>query len=90
MSRTDLSRRHFLRAAGTLIALPALSSLGFKAFAAEKPVNQPKRMVFLGFGYGVTNETWFPSLKDTGADYALPAGLAPLAEHKKEIGRAHV
>ena len=34
MSRTDLSRRHFLRAAGTLIALLALSSLGFKAFAA--------------------------------------------------------
>jgi hypothetical protein len=85
MSRTDLSRRHFLRAAGTLIALPALSSLGFKAFAAEKPVTQPKRMVFLGFGYGVTNETWFPSLKDTGADYALPAGLVPLAEHKKDF-----
>ena len=85
MNRHDLSRRHFLRAAGTLVALPALSSLGFKAFAAEKPTAKPKRMVFLGFGYGVTNETWFPSLQDTGADYTLPLGLAPLAEHKKDF-----
>jgi hypothetical protein len=42
-------------------------------------------MVFLGFGYGVTNETWFPKLTDTGASYALPEGLAPLAEHKKDF-----
>ena len=85
MSSSHLSRRHFLRAAGTLIALPALTSMGFKAFAAEKAVTQPKRMVFLGFGYGVTNETWFPKLTDTGASYALPEGLAPLAAHKKDF-----
>lgn len=74
MSRPELSRRHFLRAAGTLIALPALTSMGFKAFAAAKAVTHPKRMVFLGFGYGVTNETWFPKLTDAGANYALPEG----------------
>ena len=79
-----LSEHHFtLRFLHALVLAVLLAAL--PAFAAEKPVNQPKRMVFLGFGYGVTNETWFPSLKDTGADYALPAGLAPLAEHKKDF-----
>jgi Protein of unknown function (DUF1552) len=42
-------------------------------------------MVFLGFGWGVTRETWFPDMKQTGADYVLPPGLAPLARHKKDF-----
>jgi len=42
-------------------------------------------MVFLGFGWGVTNETWFPDLKQTGLDYTLPPGLAPLERHKKDF-----
>ena len=42
-------------------------------------------MVFLGFGWGVTNETWFPDVKQTGADYTLPLGLQPLARHKSDF-----
>ena len=42
-------------------------------------------MVFLGFGFGVTQETWFPNLEQTGADYDLPEGLAPLARHKADF-----
>ena len=42
-------------------------------------------MVFLGLGFGVTRETWFPSQKQTGADYDLPQGLKPLARHKKDF-----
>lgn len=79
------NRRHFLRGSSALIALPALESLGFKAFAAPKIAVPPKRMVFLGFGWGVTNETWFPDAKQTGADYTLPEGLAPLARHKADF-----
>lgn len=79
------TRRHFLRSTSSLIALPALESIGFKAFAASKTATQPKRMVFLGFGYGVTNETWFPDLKQTGPDYTLSMGLAPLERHKKDF-----
>jgi len=81
------SRRHFLRSAGALIALPALESLGFRRFtsAADTVTTRPKRAVFLNFGWGVTNETWFPDLKQTGADYALPQGLAPLARHKADF-----
>ncbi|PHR89497.1 MAG: hypothetical protein COA78_35780 [Blastopirellula sp.] len=85
---SKLDRRHFLRGTGTLLALPALESIGFsrKASAAEKaPAIPPKRMVFLGFGFGVTKETWFPNVEQTGADYDLSEGLAPLARHKKDF-----
>ncbi|MEI6714962.1 MAG: DUF1552 domain-containing protein [Verrucomicrobiota bacterium] len=79
------NRRQFLRATGSIIALPILESLGFRAFAASKSMTPSKRMVFLGFGWGVTNETWFPDVKQTGAEWDLPPGLAPLARHQKDI-----
>lgn len=83
-----LHRRHFLRGAGTLIALPALESIGIRrvASAADSAPNAPpKRAVFLGFGFGVTKETWFPNLEQTGADYDLPDGLKPLQRHKGDF-----
>lgn len=80
-----ISRRHFLRAAGTLIALPTLESLGYRAFAAEKKTAPTKRMLFLGMGFGVTQETWYPDPKQTGASYVLPEGLQPLARHQKNF-----
>jgi hypothetical protein len=83
--KTQLSRRHFLRAAGSLIALPALESIGFRTFASEKAVTRPKRMIFLGMGFGVTQETWFPDPTRVGTDYILPDGLAPLSRHQKDI-----
>ncbi len=82
------NRRHFLRGTGALIALPALASIGFRPFAsaAQKVKATPsKRAVFLGIGFGVTKETWYPDLKDTGAGYKLTEGLAPLARHKKDF-----
>jgi hypothetical protein len=42
-------------------------------------------MVFLGFGWGVTSETWFPDVHQTGIDYTLPPGLQPLARHKSDF-----
>jgi hypothetical protein len=83
--KPHLTRRHFLRSTGALIALPALESLGFRAFAATKTMTPPKRMVFLNFGWGVTNETWFPDVKKTGAAWELSEGLKPLARHQKDI-----
>ena len=56
------------------------------ASAAPKATNDiPKRAVFMGIGFGVTKETWYPDLKDTGAGYKLTEGLAPLARHKKDF-----
>ena len=74
----DQSRRRFLSAAGTMIALPAFESLGLVrrvVSAAECLRSRPKRVIFLGFGYGVTNETWFPDVKQTGTGYTLPERL---------------
>ncbi len=80
----SLSRRKFLRTAGTLLALPALESAGFRRFArAAAPLPPPRRAVFLGIGYGVTQETWFPSLEEPGSSYVLPEGLKPLERHRK-------
>lgn len=86
MINKPFNRRRLLRGTGALISLPALQSIGFPRFASAAPVaTPPKRMVFLGFGFGVTQETWFPKLEQTGSDYELPEGLAPLAHHKKDF-----
>ena len=85
---TSFNRRHILRGTGALIALPALESLGFRRFAsaaATKPTAPSKRSVFLGMGFGVTKESWYPDQTDTGADYKLSEGLAPLARRKSDF-----
>ena len=83
--KMNFNRRHFLRGAGALIALPALESIGFRRFLSAAPTVPPKRIMFMGIGYGVTAETWFPDIEDTGPDYKLPIGLNPLAKHKKDF-----
>ncbi len=80
------TRRHFLQSTTALIALPFLESLGFRRFASAAPAaTPPKRLIFLGFGWGVTESTWYPDIKNPGADYELPAGLKPLERHKKDF-----
>jgi hypothetical protein len=77
------TRRQFLRSSSALIALPVLESLAFHRFArAEVPAKPPRRLLFLGFGWGVTEESWLPAIDQPGRDYTLTAGLAPLARHK--------
>ena len=86
--KTDFNRRTFLRGAGALIALPALESIGFRRFASaatKAAVAMPKRAVFMGIGFGVTKQTWYPDQKDTGSKYQLSEGLSPLARHKQDF-----
>ena len=78
-----MGRRPFLRSATGFLALPALN-----LFAESKPrpaKTPPKRMVFLSFGWGVTEESWYPDITKPGEDYELPSGLAPLARHRKDF-----
>ena len=86
--KTAFNRRTFLRGAGALIALPALESIGFRRFASaatNASIAIPKRAVFMGIGFGVTKQTWYPDKEITGANYELTEGLSPLARHKKDF-----
>jgi len=83
---SSINRRHFLRGTGALIALPALESIGFKAFAStKKTMKPPKRLAFLSMGFGVTEKTFYPDIKEKGMQYKLPQGLAPLKAHQKDF-----
>lgn len=91
MSNTN-SRRTFLRSSTAAIALPFLPSLGFKPFANTASAGSiitnaapPKRMVFLGMGFGVTADRWYPDTATVGENYELPKILKPLKKHKKDI-----
>lgn len=80
-----IGRRAVLRAAGVTLGLPFLESFNHRAFSAAPEPTPPKRMVFLGMGFGVTKETWYPDMSDSGADYTLPPGLKPLQRHKQDF-----
>lgn len=83
-----LSRRGVLRSASALITLPFLESFGFRRYAsATTPTTTapPKRMIFLGMGFGVTADRWYPDVNTVGEKYELPAILKPLARHQKDI-----
>ena len=83
----NFHRRTFLRGAGAMIALPSLESIGFRRFAsaAQPTAFIPKRAVFMGIGFGVTKQTWYPNPDDTGENYQLSEGLSPLARHKNDF-----
>ncbi len=86
--KTSLQRRSFLRGTGTLLALPTLESISYRRGTAaenQSTPKPPKRMVWLGMGFGVTQETWFPNVEQTGTDYDLPLGLKPLSRHKDDL-----
>jgi hypothetical protein len=81
-----LTRRAVLKSASATIALPFLESFGFQKFASAATVAaSPKRMIFMGMGYGVTADRWYPDVNTVGADYKLPTVLEPLTKHQKDI-----
>lgn len=82
---SPLSRRSFLQSSSALIALPFLESFGFRRFAAGAVAKPPKRMVFLGVGWGVTEESWYPDINTPGETYAMPPGLKPLERHRGDF-----
>ncbi|SMP42888.1 Protein of unknown function [Neorhodopirellula lusitana] len=88
-TRVPASRRSFLlRSAAATIALPFMESVGFRRFASAAPVktaDTPKRMIFLGTGFGVTGDEWYPDARTPGYDYVLPELLSPLTKHKDDI-----
>ncbi len=76
------SRRTFLRAGGSVLALPFLETFAAPAAAAKTP---PKRVVFLGGGFGFTKDTFYPDKAGKFSEIGLTEGLAPLEAHKDDF-----
>ncbi|MCM8530444.1 MAG: DUF1552 domain-containing protein [Lentisphaeraceae bacterium] len=75
------NRRQFLKSSAAFIALPFLESFSATPILKEAP----KRVIFLGMGFGVTSRGWYPKQDDTGYDYTLQQSFAPIAKHKKDF-----
>lgn len=72
----SLSRRTLLRGAGAALALPWLDAMQSALPPAGR--QQPRAVVFLFSPNGKKMDDWTPSA--TGADFALPHSLEPLAD----------
>ncbi len=82
----NLTRRAVLRSSTATIALPFLESFGFRKYVKAADVAAPpKRMIWMGMGFGVTADKWFPEKEDTGYDYQFPSVLTPLEKHRQDI-----
>jgi BMFP domain-containing protein YqiC len=88
-TRHAVSRRHFLRGAGVMLALPLLGSMlpAFaRAAAGGPPINpaaRPRRFIGICNNLSVLPEHFFPT--ETGRGYALSLYLQQLAEHREEF-----
>lgn len=79
----DKTRRSFVRAAcGSLLALPFLET-----FAAPKTASKvaPKRVVFLGGGFGFTKDTFYPTKAGKFSEIGMTEGLTPLKRHQDDF-----
>ena len=82
-----LSRRHFLRGIGTVIALPLLDSMipagfGQTAKAATAAAKAPTRLSFVYVPNGIVMNNWTPAAE--GADFVLPSILQPLTPYRNQ------
>ena len=89
LDRRPLDRRTLLRSAlGATIALPLLDAMMPRVIASDVAVGSsttppPQRFVAVCLPNGVNPLTWHPTT--TGANYALPATLAPLSVLKPRL-----
>ena len=76
------TRRSFLRAGSAVLALPFLETFAAPKAAASTP---PKRVIFLGGGFGFTKDTFYPGKAGRFAEIGLTEGLSPLKRHQDDI-----
>jgi len=78
-----LSRRTFLKGAGTAIALPCLDAM-FPAFArASEAPKHPVRMVHVFAPSGMIEPAWSP--KTTGRDFEFQRIMKPLEKFREDV-----
>jgi hypothetical protein len=83
--KLNLSRRHFLRAVGMTLALPALESVPL-ASAVQKTLGasgKAKRLVCVGANLGLHAPSFFPG--ETGSNFGVTPLLKPLMRHKEKF-----
>lgn len=71
-----IDRRHFLASSGSLLLLPQLEAASLKT---GKP---QQRVVFLGFGFGFTEDFFADTY---GKDYQLTPSMKSLQKHKQDV-----
>ncbi|MDF1860795.1 MAG: DUF1552 domain-containing protein [Verrucomicrobiales bacterium] len=81
MSIDIQNRRAFLKAGSTILALPLLDSI----CEAQAAAPNPKRALFIGFGFGCTEDTFFPTEAGRFSDIGMTQGMAPLKRHQNDI-----
>lgn len=84
--RHQISRRAWLRGAGTLLALPWLEAM-LPAFAtraqAAAASSPPRRFLAMNYGLGFHGPNLFPT--SSGSDYQLTPYLEPLKQHRADF-----
>ena len=76
------ARRSFIRNGSSVLVLPFLETFAKAATLRKAP---PKRMIFLGGGFGFTKDTFYPKQAGRFAEIGLTEGLAPLKRHQDDI-----
>ena len=74
----NISRRTILKSSAGALVLPYLN-----ANAESGNTTNPLRAVFLGIGYGVTEDKWFP--KEDHNKYKITPGLKPLEKNRNNF-----
>jgi hypothetical protein len=80
VEKKSLSRRTFLRGAGTVVALPFLDAM-VPAFAAAGNNEAPRRLAAIYIPQGVNYHAWGPV--DEGTEFAFSQILSPLEPFRK-------
>lgn len=76
------TRRCFLRTGATLLSIPFLETFANSKDLSKSP---PKRVLFLGGGFGFTKDTFYPTEAGRFSEIGLTEGLAPLRKHLNDI-----
>lgn len=76
------TRVSFMKLGGSVLALPFLETFAAPKASALAP---PKRMIFLGGGFGFTKNTFYPKKAGRFEEIGMTGGLSPLAHHKDDI-----
>ena len=76
------TRRSFLRVGASLLAVPFMETFATAAVGSAPP---PKRVVFLGGGFGFTKQSFYPKKAGEFRKIGLAQGLAPLKKHRDDF-----